>query len=72
MACAPICQPSLFIAGDRDDVMKFPASAAAVARFDQRLPGLRASHVLAGVGHWGQRERADEVNALLIDFLRGL
>ncbi len=69
---AAIRQPSLFIAGDRDDVMKFPASAAAVARFDRSLPGLRGSHVLAGAGHWVQRERADEVNALLIEFLRGL
>lgn len=69
---APIRQPSLFIAGDRDDVMKFPASAAAVARFDRSLPGLRGSHLLTGAGHWVQRERADEVNALLIDFLRGL
>jgi pimeloyl-ACP methyl ester carboxylesterase len=69
---APIRQPSLFIAGDRDDVMKFPASAAAVARFDRSLPGLRGSHVLAGAGHWVQRERAADVNALLIDFLRGL
>ena len=69
---AAIRQPSLFIAGDRDDVMKFPASAAAVARFDRSLPGLRGSHVLAGAGHWVQRERADEVNALLIGFLRGL
>jgi pimeloyl-ACP methyl ester carboxylesterase len=68
----PIRQPSLFIAGDRDDVMKFPASAAAVARFGQSLPGLRGSHVLAGAGHWVQRERAAEVNALLIEFLRGL
>ncbi len=69
---APIRQPSLFIAGDRDDVMKFPASAAAVARFGRSLPGLRGSHVLAGAGHWVQRERAAEVNALLIEFLRGL
>jgi len=69
---AVIRQPSLFIAGDRDDVMKFPASASAVARFDRSLPGLRGSHVLAGAGHWVQRERAADVNALLIGFLRGL
>jgi pimeloyl-ACP methyl ester carboxylesterase len=52
--------------------MKFPTSAAAIARFDRHLPGLRGSHVLPGAGHWVQRERAGEVNALLIDFLRGL
>jgi pimeloyl-ACP methyl ester carboxylesterase len=69
---APIRQPSLFIAGDRDDVMRLPASAANVARFDRTLPGLRGSHILAAAGHWVQRERAAEVNALLIDFLRGL
>jgi pimeloyl-ACP methyl ester carboxylesterase len=69
---APICQPALFIAGDRDDVMKFPASAAAMSRFGQSLPGLRGSHVLAGAGHWVQRERAPEVNRLLIEFLHGL
>lgn len=69
---APIRQPSLFIAGDCDDVIKFPTSAAAMARFEQNLPGLRGSHVLAGAGHWVQRERATDVNGLLIDFLRGL
>ncbi len=68
----PIRQPSLFIAGDRDDVMKFPTSRAAVARFAQTLPGLRGCHVLEGAGHWVQRERADEVNSLLLEFLRGL
>lgn len=68
----PIRQPSLFIAGNRDDVMKFPTSRAAVARFAQTLPGLRGCHVLEGAGHWVQRERADEVNALLLAFLRGL
>ena len=68
----PIQQPSLFIAGDRDDVMKFPASRAAVGRFARTLPGLRGCHVLEGAGHWVQRERTAEVNALLLDFLRGL
>jgi pimeloyl-ACP methyl ester carboxylesterase len=67
-----IRQPSLFIAGDRDDVMKFSTTAAAVARFSQSLPGLRGSHVLSGAGHWVQRERAADVNSLLIEFLRGL
>ena len=68
----PIRQPSLFIAGDRDDVMKFPTSRAAVSRFAQTLPGLRGCHILEGAGHWVQRERASEVNSLLLEFLRGL
>jgi pimeloyl-ACP methyl ester carboxylesterase len=28
--------------------------------------------VLEGAGHWIQRERTEQVNALLIDFLRSL
>jgi len=69
---APIRQAALFIAGARDDVMKFPTSATAVARFRQSLPDLRGNHVLAGAGHWVQRERAAEVSALLVDFLHAL
>ena len=68
----PVTQPSLFIAGERDAVLKFPASRAQIAAFGQTLPGLRGCHLLPGAGHWVQRERADAVNALLLDFLRGL
>lgn len=68
----PVRQPSLFIAGERDAVLKFPASRAQIDAFAQTLPGLRGCHILPGAGHWIQRERADAVNALLLDFLRGL
>jgi pimeloyl-ACP methyl ester carboxylesterase len=69
---AAIHQPSLFIGGSRDDVLKFPTSRASIERFGQTLPGLRGCHVLEGAGHWVQRERAEAVNALLLTFLRGL
>jgi pimeloyl-ACP methyl ester carboxylesterase len=65
-------QPSLFIAGSRDDVLAFPGMQARVERQGQVLPGLRGCHVLEGAGHWIQRERTEQVNALLIDFLRSL
>jgi len=29
-------------------------------------------HILDGPGHWVQQERPDEVNRLLIEFLKGL
>jgi pimeloyl-ACP methyl ester carboxylesterase len=66
----PIRQPSLFIAGARDAVLKFPASQSQIESYPRTLPGLRGSHILEGAGHWIQRERADEVNALLLDFLK--
>jgi pimeloyl-ACP methyl ester carboxylesterase len=68
----PIRQPSMFIAGSRDGVMKFPASKKQIEAFATTLPGLRGCHVLEGAGHWIQRERAAQVNALLLDFLKGL
>jgi pimeloyl-ACP methyl ester carboxylesterase len=69
---AVIHQPSLFIGGDRDDVLKFPNSRASIDSFGQTLPGLRGCHILPGAGHWVQRERATVVNDLLLAFLRGL
>ncbi len=68
----PIRQPSLFIAGTRDDVLQFPASKAQIEAYPRTLPGLRGCHILDGAGHWIQRERAEAVNTLLIGFLRGL
>jgi pimeloyl-ACP methyl ester carboxylesterase len=69
---AVIHQPSLFIGGDRDDVLKFPNSRASIDKFGQTLPGLRGCHILPGAGHWVQRERAAAVNEVLLSFLRGL
>ena len=67
-----IRQPSLFIAGARDNVLKFPASQAQIDAYPRTLPGLRGCHILEGAGHWIQRERAEAVNALLLAFLKGL
>jgi len=69
---AVIHQPSLFAAGSRDDVMKFPTSRAAVDKFSHTLPALRGSHLLDGAGHWIQRERPEAVNELLVGFLKSL
>ncbi len=69
---AAIHQASMFIGGDRDDVLKFPNSRASIDKFGHTLPGLRGCHILPGAGHWVQRERTAEVNKLLLGFLRGL
>jgi epoxide hydrolase A/B len=67
-----IRQPSMFIAGARDDVLKFPSSQPQIANFTNTLPELRGCHILEGAGHWIQRERASIVNDLLIAFLNSL
>ncbi|PRY04845.1 pimeloyl-ACP methyl ester carboxylesterase [Paraburkholderia sp. BL25I1N1] len=69
---AVIRQPSMFVAGARDDVLKFPGSRARIENLARVLPGLRGCHILDGAGHWIQRERSTEVSDLLVAFLRGL
>jgi pimeloyl-ACP methyl ester carboxylesterase len=67
-----IRQPSMFVAGAKDDVLKFPGSQARIENLTRVLPGLRGCHILDGAGHWIQRERSAAVSDLLIQFLNGL
>jgi pimeloyl-ACP methyl ester carboxylesterase len=69
-AARPITVPSLFLGGERDGPTIW--GRRAIERFPQTLPGLRGSHILPGCGHWVQQERADEVNRLLVGWLKAL
>ncbi len=67
---AKIQQPALFIAGDRDLVIQ--TRKEALERLPAVVPNLRKSVLLPGCGHWTQQERASEVNAELVGWLKGL
>ncbi|MBL1100287.1 alpha/beta fold hydrolase [Streptomyces coffeae] len=67
---APITQPSLFIGGALDASTTWLADA--ISEFPRTLPGLVASHILDGCGHWIQQERPEEVNRLLTGWLGSL
>ena len=67
---AKIRQPTLFIVGDRDLVMKLAAEE--VKAMAANVPKLAGTHVLPGIGHWTQQEAPEKVNELLLGFLRGL
>ncbi|MEW2407903.1 alpha/beta fold hydrolase [Streptomyces griseoviridis] len=67
---APVHQPSLFLGGTRDASTTWLADA--IEAYPRTLPGLTASHLLDGCGHWLQQERPDETNRHLIDWLRSL
>ncbi|MCX3058239.1 alpha/beta fold hydrolase [Streptomyces beihaiensis] len=67
---APITQPSLFVGGALDASTTWLADA--IKAFPSTLPGLAASHILDGCGHWIQQERPAEVNRSLIDWLGSL
>jgi len=65
-------QPSFFIGGERDLVLKMIPGVNPVDFMKPHLPGMRGAHVLPGVGHWTQQEAPDEVNRLLLGWLKGL
>lgn len=61
-------QPSLFVAGERDGVIKMYEDA--YVNLEAAMPGLTKKVLLNGAGHWVQQERAAEVNELLVEFLK--
>jgi len=64
--------PALYVAGDRDLVVAFPGADRLIANLSLFVPKLRKTIILPGCGHWTQQERAPEVNAAMIEFLRSL
>ena len=68
LAGAAVQQPALFVAGERDGVLRFTGTDAMKAS----VPNLRNVVILPGCGHWTQQERPAEVNSALIEFLKAL
>lgn len=71
-AGAKIAIPALYIAGDRDLVTHFRGMDRLIPKLQHFVPQLRETVMLPGCGHWTQQERAGEVNAAMIAFLRSL
>lgn len=67
-----IHQPSFFIGGSKDPVLRMVPGRDPLALMKPALPGLKGAHILEGCGHWTQQERTDEVNELLLGWLGGL
>lgn len=64
--------PALYVAGDRDLVVGFPGMDRLLPELGKFVPELRKTVILPDCGHWTQQEKPAEVNALLLEFLRGL
>jgi pimeloyl-ACP methyl ester carboxylesterase len=64
--------PALYIAGERDLVLSFPGTKELVASLRNFVPNLEQTIILPGCGHWTQQERPREVNAAMIEFLKGI
>jgi pimeloyl-ACP methyl ester carboxylesterase len=65
-----IHQPTLFIAGTRDPVIRGPMGESAMRELPAIVPGLKRPILIDNAGHWIQQERPAEVNAALLDFLQ--
>ena len=69
---AKISAPVMFVAGEQDIVIAGASADALTASMKTTVNDLRGVTLLPNTGHWVQQERPEEVNALLLDFLRGL
>ncbi len=71
-AGARVTVPALYVAGDRDLVVAFRGMDQLIPNLSRYVPDLRKTIMLPGCGHWTQQERAEEVNAAMLDFLKSL
>jgi pimeloyl-ACP methyl ester carboxylesterase len=67
-------QPSLFIVGERDLVLKMFGGSyeQAVERMKANASDFRGAHLIPKIGHWTQQEAPEETTGLLIDWLATL
>jgi pimeloyl-ACP methyl ester carboxylesterase len=70
LAGATVTVPALYIAGERDFVAA--VFSQEIAKQSALVPKLRPAMMLPGCGHWTQQERAPQVSAAMIDFIRSL
>jgi pimeloyl-ACP methyl ester carboxylesterase len=69
---AKVIPPALYVVGERDLVYHFPGLKELMANLRVFVPNLTRTNTLPGCGHWTQQERPSEVNAAILEFLRGL
>jgi pimeloyl-ACP methyl ester carboxylesterase len=67
---AKLRQPTLFIAGDLDPVIRMYRKP--VESLEMGVPELKGKVIIPGAGHWVNQERPEEVNQLLVQFLKSL
>jgi pimeloyl-ACP methyl ester carboxylesterase len=72
LANAKVTQPVLFIAGEKDVVIRGASAEALTSSMKNAVNDLRGVKLFPGAGHWVQQERADETNAAMIEFLKSV
>lgn len=64
--------PVLFIAGDKDVVIRGATADALQASMKPVVPDLRGVKLIPNTGHWVQQERPAETNAAVLEFLQSI
>jgi len=72
LANAQITLPVLFVAGEKDLVLRGATAEQLTATMGRFVVDLRGVKLYPGVGHWVQQEIPDEVNKVVIEFLKSL
>jgi len=72
LAKARVRQPTLFIAGDKDMVIRGADAGKLRDLMGRATDDLRGVELFAETGHWVQQERPVETNRALIEFLKTL
>src|SRR5262249_7821696 len=66
-AGAQVIVPALYVAGDRDLVVRFRGMDQLIPNLAKFVPQLEKTIMLPGCGHWTQQERPEEVNATILE-----
>jgi pimeloyl-ACP methyl ester carboxylesterase len=72
LADVKISAPVMFLAGDKDVVIRGATVEQLTTTMQRATTDLRSVTLLPGAGHWVQQERAAETNAALIQFLKNV
>jgi len=67
-----VTQPVIFIAGEKDVVIRGATAEALTSSMKNAVSDLRGVKLFPGAGHWVQQERPDEVNAAVLEFLQSV
>lgn len=68
----PFAHPTAFLAGSLEPVLRMVPGVDPVELMRKACADLRIVRTMEDAGHWLQQERPAEVNAALLEFLRGL
>jgi pimeloyl-ACP methyl ester carboxylesterase len=68
----PFTHPTAFMAGSLESVLRMIPGVDMVELMRKQCADLRYVRLMEDAGHWLQQERPAEVNAALLEFLRGL